>query len=791
MLKNGWGLFVLLAFVCLASGKLQSANEPVATVPDSSAQTYRTVVNRYCISCHNDKLKTAGLTLAGLDLDNVPSGAAVWEKVIRKLRTRQMPPAGVPRPEPSVYDSFANYLESAIDQAAEVNVNPGRPARIRRINRTEYTNAVRDLLGIEIDGRALLPADDAAYGFDNIGDVLTVSPVLLERYMAAAEKISRLAVADTTVPPVSDMYEIPRLLRQDERLGEDLPFGSRGGSAFRRYFPVDAEYVIKVRLQRDSLGDIVAVSEPKQLDLRLDGKRIKVFTVGGDHNENSTDPGQAYARTADAALEVRFPATAGVHFVSVAFIKDTTKPEGALHPPGRNEVFEGLGTVTVAGPYNVKGVGQTLSRSKIFVCHPKGREGEDLCAHKILSGLSRRAYRRPVTEDDVQPLMALFKSDRSKGFEAGIRTAVEGLLVSPGLLLRAEREDAGGKTNAAYRISDLDLASRLSFFLWSSVPDDELLKLAEQAKLHNPEILEQQVRRMLADPRSEALISNFSGQWLFLRNMRTKFPDPAVFPDFDENLREAFIQQSELFFGAVVREDRSVLDFLDADYTFLNERLARHYGIPNVYGSRFRRVTLADENRRGLLGQGSILAVTSYATRTAPTLRGKWLLENVLGTPPPPPPPNVPSLKDDNKARALTMRQRMEQHRANPACATCHKLMDPLGFALENFDAIGRWRTSEANNPIDSSGVLPDGTQFQGPAELRKILLSRREEFVNTLTRKLLTYAVGRGIEYYDFPAIRKITREAAGKQYRWSAIALGIVKSAPFQMRKAVTSDK
>ncbi len=785
MLKLGWGPYCLILIVFLA-GDLKAANQQAANPGDSPAAVYRAVLNRYCVTCHNDTLKTAGLTLAGSDLENVPAGAAVWEKVIRKLRTRQMPPSGMPRPDASTYDSFAAYLESAIDQAAEASVNPGRPARIRRINRTEYTYAVRDLLGVDVDGRALLPADDAAYGFDNIGDVLTVSSTLLERYMSAAEKISRLAVGDITVPSVSDTYEISRLLRQDDRLGEDLPFGSRGGLAFRRYFPVDAEYVIKLRLQRDSLGDIIGISEPKQLDLRLDGKRIQLFTVGGEHNENLRDPGQAYARTADTALETRFPGKAGMHLISAAFVKDTTKAEGALHPPGRSEVFEGLGTVTVAGPYSTKRPGETLSRRKIFICQPKGREGEEICAHKILSGLSRKAYRRSVTEDDVQPLMALFKGGRNQGFEAGIRTAVEGLLVSPGFLFRAERDPANVKPNAAYRIPDLDLASRLSFFLWSSIPDDELLELAQRGKLHEPAVLESQVRRMLADSRSEALISNFSGQWLFLRNMRSKFPDPAVFPDFDENLREAFIQQSELFFEAVVREDRSVFDFLDADYTFLNERLARHYQIPNVYGSRFRRVTLTDENRRGLLGQGSILAVTSYATRTAPTLRGKWLLENVLGTPPPPPPPDVPSLKDDNKARALTMRQRMEQHRANPACATCHRLMDPLGFALENFDAIGAWRTSEANHPIDASGVLPDGTQFQGPAELRKILLNRRQEFVNTLTQKLLTYALGRGIEYYDQPAIREITREAAASDYRWSAITLAIVKSAPFQMRRS-----
>jgi len=749
----------------------------------------RAVINQYCIGCHNEKLKTGGLVLENADVSKVGAGAPLWEKVVQKLRSGSMPPAGLPRPDAATYNSLATYLETELDRSAASSPEPGRPA-LHRLHRAEYPNAVRDLLGMDTDAldfSSLLPADDAAYGFDNIGDILGISPSLLDRYLSAAEKITRLAVGDVTLPPVLETIDVSKDLRQDKRISDDFPAGTRGGIAFLHYFPLDGHYLIKIRLQRDFLGTIIGITEPKRIDVRVDGVRVKLFSVGGERKGKSNDVGAdyEYLSTADSALEIRFPAKAGARLVEVTYLKDTLKSETG-RPVRRGETVDGLESVTIGGPYEATGVGETPSRIRILACQPASAADEDPCARKILSTLARRAYRRPVTDEDVRPLLGLYKTGRSTGgFEAGIRTALQGMLVDPEFLFRIERDPKNSAPGAVYRISDLELASRLSFFLWSSIPDDELLKLAEQGRLKDPKIVDQQVRRMLADARSKALVNNFAGQWLYLRNLRTKFPDPAAYPEFDDNLRQAMEKETELFFDSIVREDRSVVDLLNADYTFLNERLAEHYGIPNIRGSQFRRVTLSDENRRGILGQGSILAVTSYPTRTAPTLRGKWLLENILGTPPPPPPPNVPSLKDDREANTLTMRKRMEQHRENPACASCHKLMDPLGFALENFDAIGMWRTKQGATPIDASGELPDGTKFQGPAELRQILLSKREQFVETVSEKLLTYALGRGVEYYDMPAVRKIVRDAGPSEYKWSSIVLGIVRSAPFQMRK------
>ena len=784
-------------------GYLQAARqESVNPAPQDTSQ-YRAILNRYCVTCHNEKLKTAGLMLDTMDVEKVSEGAAVWEKVVRKLRTAAMPPAGMPRPDQPTYDSFATYLETELDRAAAAKPNPGRPA-IHRLNRTEYTNAIRDLLAMEINGGTLLPADDSGYGFDNIADVLSVSPTLLERYTSAARKISRLAIGDPAMRPDFETYDVPKYLLQEDRMSDALPFGSRGGMAIRHYFPLDGEYVVRIRLQRERQGAyILGLTEQHQLEVRLDGARIKLFTVGRERNgvsRTNVDSGTEYERTADLGLEVRFPVNAGMRVVGVAFLKKTTEPEGMIEPRlagfrfAPNVVVEpAVASVAIGGPYDVKGPGDTPSRRRIFVCHPTSgpanSKDEEQCARKILSTLARRAYRRPVTEEDLQPLLSFYQAGQSKGsFEAGIEMALRRILVSLEFLFRIELDPANVAPNTAYRISDLALASRLSFFLWSSIPDDELLDLAARGKLQDPAVLQQQVQRMLADSRSKTLVSNFAGQWLYLRNLRSVQPDPAGFPEFDENLREAFQQETELFLESLLREDHSVLDLLNANYTFLNERLARHYGIPNIYGSHFRRVTLNDEARRGLLGQGSILTVTSYATRTSPTLRGKWLLENILGTPPPPPPPNVPSLKDNKETKALSMRQRMEQHRANPVCASCHARMDPLGFALENFDAIGKWQTTsgDANTPIDASGVLPDGTRFQGPAELRKALLSKPEQFVTTVTEKLLTYAIGRGVEYYDAPAVRKITRETAASDYRWSSLIAEIVKSDPFQMRRS-----
>ncbi len=782
----------------------------VGQAPSAATPQYGEVISRYCVTCHNERLKTADLVLEGRNVQNPSADAAVWEKVIRKLRMRQMPPAGLPRPEPAVYDSFTAYLETALDRASAAAPNPGRPT-LHRLNRPEYSNAIRDLLALDanaVDIAAILPTDDAGYGFDNIGDVLTVSPMLMEGYMSASRKISRLAIGDPSARPAFDTYDVPRFVMQVDRMGEDLPLGSRGGIAVRHHFPVDAEYSMQIRLQRNGKTYILGLERAHQLDVRLDGEKIKQFTVGGDYKGetrplrySSFDQGEfeRYLMTADNHLEMRFRAKAGTRLLTLTFPNETSEPEGVFQPPvtdyayamdyGRPDDPPAVHTVTIGGPYDVQGKGETASRREIFVCTPAGSAQEEPCARRILSRLARRAFRRPVTDAEVEGLLALYRTgQREGGFEEGIQAALQRILVDPEFLFRIERDPANVASGAAYRLSDLELASRLSFFLWSSIPDDELLTLAEQGRLQDPAVLEAQTRRLLADGRSKALVENFAGQWLFLRNVQKVWPNPDYFPDFDANLREAFRQESELFVESLLREDRSVLDLLNADFTFVNERLARHYGIPNIYGSHFRRISLADENRRGLLGQGSVLTVTSYATRTGPTIRGKWLLENILGTPPPPPPADVPSLdlKTGQDGKLLTMRQQMEQHRANPVCASCHRVMDPLGFALENFDATGKWRTSDGDKPIDSSGVTPDGFQLQGPADLRKFLVSRPEQFVETATVRLLTYALGRGLEPYDMPAIREIIRDAKPGGYRWSALMVGIVNSMPFQMRRS-----
>ena len=770
----------------------------------------RALLDQYCVTCHNETLKTADLMLDKMDIGDVSEGAAEWEKVVRKIRTRQMPPPGMPRPGNAAYDSLAEYLEAELDRSAATDPNPGRPV-IRRLNRTEYANAIRDLIALEVDSDALLPSDESAHGFDNVGDALSVSPLLLERYLVAARKISRLAIGDSTIRPVFETYDVPSYLMQEQRTSEDLPFGSRGGVAIRHYFPLDGEYTIQIGLQRNARDYIRGLGEPHQLDVRLDGTRIKMFTVGGDNKGQSSgifssatqgDPEQEeYERnTAEAGLELRLPVKAGARVLGVTFLEKAPLPEGPLQPRLTQIEFApfkggipAIGSVTIGGPYNAKGAGDTPSRRKIFICHPSGNStsmDEAACAKKILSTLARRAYRRPITGKDVQTLLRFYEAGRSEsGFVAGIGMALERMLISPEFLFRIERDPEGVAANTTYPVSDLELASRLSFFLWSSLPDDELLELAERGRLKDPAVLEQQVRRMLSDGRAKALVSNFAGLWLQVRNLRSVSPDPEAFPYFDEELREAFQQETELFLESMLREDRSVLDLLNADYTFLNERLARHYQIPNVYGSHFRRVTLAgeNENRRGLLGQGSILTVTSYANRTSLVLRGKWVLNNILGTPPPPPPPDVPFLKEQSKdGKILSLRERMEQHRTNPSCASCHVVMDPLGFALENFDGIGHWRTDDGDSPVDSSGMLPDGSRFEGPKGLRKVLLDKEEQFVHTVTEKLLTYALGRGLEYYDAPAIRKIMREAAPNDYRWSALVRGIVRSTAFQMRRS-----
>jgi mono/diheme cytochrome c family protein len=777
-----------------ASGYLDAAGQQPSSPALQQPSPHRAVLDRYCVTCHNQRLKTAGLLLDTADVDNPQRDQETWEKVVRKLRGGAMPPAGLPRPDQSTYDALSTHLEAALDRAAEAAPNPGTPG-IHRLNRTEYTNAIRDLLGLDVDASALLPADDVGEGFDNIAGNLTVSPVLVERYLSAAEKISRLAIGDTSLPAELATYNVPKFLWQDERMGDDLPFGSRGGLAISHYFPLDGDYIIDIRLQRNADDFIVGIESAKQLDIRVDGARVREFTVGGDPEQLKSAGKSLYtSRTADADLKVRLDVTAGPHLVQVAFTKDTVKPEGPFRQrvdrsasTFRGDLPDGVALVQIDGPYNVRGPGDTPSRRRIFGCRPDNGTTEERCARQILSTLARRAYRRPVTPADITPLLGLYRAGRAKGgFEAGVGMAVQGILVSPAFLFRVERAASRASAGAAVRLGPFELASRLSFFLWSSIPDDELLDLAERGRLTDSSVLQQQVRRMLQDSRSMALVRNFAGQWLYLRNLPTKLPDPLVYPEFDDNLKNALGQETYLFFDSIIREDRSVVDLIDADYTFVNGRLAEHYAIPNVYGTEFQRVRLTDENRRGLLGQGSILTVTSYATRTAPTLRGKWLLENLLGTPPPPPPPDVPSLKDDDTAQARTMRERMEEHRKNPVCASCHARMDPLGFALDNFDAIGKWRTTggAANTPIDASGVLPDGTKFNGPAELRAILVRNREQFVDTFTEKLLTYALGRRVEYYDAPVIRKIRRDTA-PDFRATAIILGIVQSRPFQFMR------
>ena len=735
----------------------------------SSVSSQQAVLDTYCVTCHNEKLRTAGLLLDKADAGHPADNPAIWEKVLRKLRTREMPPPRMPRPDDVTTDSLANYLETALDQAAKTRPNPGRPG-VYRLNRSQYGNAIRDLFALDVDSASLLPADDSGYGFDNIGDVLTLSPMLLEKYLSAAANISRMAIGDPSLSPTSADYQIPPDTVQTERETADLPIGSRGGIAIRHYFPLDAEYVIKIRLQRGKdATTIVGISEQRQLDIRLDGSRLKLFTVGGENNF-------------DDSLEVRVAVRAGTHLVAATFLKDTVKPEGILDTTTNQAFFEGVGSVSIAGPYAMKGPGDTPSRRKIFVCRPSVPQDEEACATKIITTLARRAYRRPVGAEEIPTLLMPYKTSRNNGsFEEGIRMALQRILVSPNFLFRVETDPPRVASGAAYRISDIELASRLSLFLWSSIPDDELLGVAERGKLKDPAVLERQVKRMMADARSNTLVSNFINQWLYLRNMETVLPDPAAFPGFDENLRVALARETDLFFQSMLLEDRSILDLLRADYSFLNERLARHYGITGIHGSEFRRVSLTDESRKGLLGKGSVLMVTSYPNRTSPTLRGKWLLENLLGSPPPPPPPNVPSLKEDQNVRGFTMRQRMELHQSNPACSSCHSRMDPLGYALENFDGLGRWRGN-----VDSLGILPDGTKVDGPVGLRNVLLGKKDQFVITVTERLLTYALARGTEPFDMPAIRKIVRSAASNDYRWSSLIMAVVNSVPFQMRRA-----
>ena len=784
----------------------QVSSSPAATSLQH-ATLDRTMLDRYCVTCHNQTLKTAGLTLEAMDLGKVGEAAEVWEKVVRKLHAGLMPPAGRPRPDKATVQRFVSSLESELDRAAAVMPNPGRTEPFHRLNRAEYRNAIRDLLALDldVDGAALLPADDASYGFDNIASVQRMSPTLLEKYLLAAQKISRAAVG-TPAPPLSRTIRLPVDYPQDDHV-DGLPFGTRGGVLIHHTFPLDGEYSIRVQLARlvANTENIPGFDQPQLLEVSVDGEPLQVFTlpaVEPPSEDEKADLGSYKhdRRDLDGDWKVHFPARAGPHEIAVTFLNRTlalhespVRPLLRPYPGGspgaglyttRKGAY--LRSVEIDGPFNASGPGDTPSRRRIFVC----RQLTEGCAKTILSGLARRAYRRPVTEADLQALLTFYRDGRTQGgHEAGIERALRALLMSPEFLFRIERDPATIALNIPYRISDLELASRVSFFLWSSIPDDELLDVAIRGKLKEPVMLERQVRRMLADPRSEALVSNFAGQWLFLRNVPALAPDPKKDPDFDDNLRQAFRRETELFFDSIIREDRSVLELLTADYTFVNERLARHYGIPNVYGDHFRRVKLPDNNRRGLLGHGSILSVTSLSHRTSPVMRGKWILTNLLGTPPPDPPPDVPELPEETTptGKVLTMRERNVAHRTNPVCASCHGIMEPLGFALGNFDFVGRWRNVDQTfTPIDASGVLLDGTKFDGVQGFRQALLNQPAGFMTTMTEKLLTYALGRGLEYYDMPAIRQIVRETAHEDGRFSSLVWGIVNSLPFQARKS-----
>jgi mono/diheme cytochrome c family protein len=790
-IKQG-GPAALGAILCLSAAFAfqQPPPNPAAAKPSSPQ---RALLDRYCVTCHNQRLKTGGLALDAVNVDRVADDAETWEKVVRKLEGGLMPPAGLPRTDRETIGGFTTWLTTSLDRAAAARLNPG-PAILHRLNRSEYANAIRDLLALEIDAKELLPPDDESSGFDNIAGVLKVSPSLLEQYLAASRKIAALAVGDPATTPVSQIYRIPPDLSQ-ERHVEGLPMGTRGGVLIRHNFPLDAEYEFRVALLQNIVGYVTGLEWPHRLEISIDGEQVFLAPVGGEEDNKMSDANLGVAKdTLDARLKTRVPVKAGPHAVAVTFFrKNASESDEPLQPFTRDLDLQNMNGVPriehvqITGPLNATGPGDTASRRRIFTCRPASAAEEAACARGILSALARRAYRRPVAGTDLEALMSLYQAGRNRGnFERGIQDALELILANPKFLFRSEPDPANLAAGAVYRVGDLELASRLSFFLWSSLPDDTLVDLAAQGKLKDPAILEQQVKRMLADPKSEALIANFAGQWLFLRNLQSAQPDITEFPNFDDNLRQAMRRETELLFESLLREDRSVLDLLTADYTFVNERLARHYGIPNVYGTHFRRVKVPSDARRGLLGQGSILTVTSYPNRTSPVLRGKWILENLLGTPPPVPPAGVPPLKENAPGtKPLTVRQLMEEHRANQVCAACHRIMDPLGLALENFDAVGQWRTREAAGPIDATGQLSDGTQLDGVATLRQALWQRSGQFVATLTEKLLTYALGRGVEYYDMPAVRSIARESARDQYRFTSLVTNIAKSTPFQMKR------
>jgi cytochrome c5 len=777
----------------------------------SAAVPSRALLDQYCITCHNEKLKTAGLMLDKVDVADVKGNAEILEKVVRKLRSGQMPPEGPPRPDQTTVDRFATALEAALDRVASAAPNPGRVAS-HRLNRAEYVNVIHDLLDLDIDGTQLLPSDTSGFGFDNNAEVLSITPGLMGRYMSAATKISRLALASPDNRPIMQVYTVG-FAKQDARMSEQMPFATHGGLAVRHPFPLDGEYVFRLHLKRNvTVLNILGIEEDEhQIEVRVDHALVKRFKVGGRFK--GPDPGvliavpeedadgarvHDYRMNADKELEIRVPIKGGVRLVSAAFtdVKPALlegvpeRPQSLKGSGGGSEI--GIDALDIAGPFDAKPAENTPSRRRIFVCRPATAHDEEGCAGRILGDLAGRAYRRPVTDTDLQPLLKLYAAGRrDRDFDAGIERAIEAMLSSPAFLFRIELDPADAKPSSIYRVSDLELASRLSFFLWKSIPDHELIEVASRGRLKDPQVFTQQVRRMIADRRATRFMNDFLEQWLQVRNIYAQDPDPALFPEFDDTLREAMVRETELFFESQVREDRPIPELLRATYSYLNERLARHYGIPDVYGSHFRRVVLTDERRFGLLGHASVLTVSSYAHRTSVVLRGKWILENLLGAPPPPPPPNVPPLKEnDGKAKPTSLRARMEEHRKNAVCAACHSRMDPMGFALEHFDAIGTWRDDDGGAEINSTITL-SGVTIDSPKAFREALLGRGNEFLRTVTEKLLTYALGRGVESADAPAVRQLVREMRRDDFRWSSLILGIVQSGPFQMRRTLDPNR
>jgi mono/diheme cytochrome c family protein len=796
----GWIAGAVSSGVLDAAGPARPTRASAASLDISQSSS---LINQYCATCHSTRLKTAGLVLENADLTAIAEHNDVWEKVVRKLRTGAMPPAGARRPDAASYDGLAASLEGALDRAAAAHPNPGRPGP-HRMNRAEYANAIRDLLALDLgDVASLLPPDDSSFGFDNIADVLGFSSVLLERYVGAAERLSALAVGDTEIAPGSDTFILRQDYSQDQHV-EGQPLGTIGGTVVRYTFPLDAEYDLRASLVRTNVDQTRGLEYPHDVEFTIDGERVSIIRLGGDaagdtSTDNASTLGLSKSDQYDSQLKTRVSVTAGPHLVGVAFVLRGLVQNTRRMQPYRSsfDSFDATGlphirTLSVTGPFNTRGTGDTPSRRRIFVCRPTTPASEAACATRIISTLARRAYRQPASAADMNRLMEFYKAGRREGsFDTGIQRALYRILASPKFVVRVEPDPPGVPAGTALRIGDYDLASRLSFFLWSSIPDDQLLELAARGRLHDRAVLAQQVRRMLADPRSSSLVSNFAGQWLQLRNLKNAVPDNDLFPEFDDNLRQSLARETELLFESIMREDRSVLDLLTADYTFVNERLAKHYQIPFVYGSQFRRVPVSDEARKGILGHGSILTITSNPNRTSPVVRGKWVLSTLLGAPPPAPPANVPPLKENSeRTKPLTMREAMEEHRQNAVCASCHKTMDPLGFALENFDAVGVWRNTEAGGPIDASGVFIDGSRLNGVVSLRRAVLDRPNVFVGTMAEKLLTYGLGRGLGPDDMPAVRQIVRESAQDNYRFASVITAIVTSTPFEMRLKKEKD-